>query len=84
MLIKNKIKDCSIKELKYLIKRCEEKKIFPNYYYVCKWLIKANKTHIRYKWFGKNKTTIIFSEVLEIFNKTILNFEVEVLKECQD
>lgn len=80
MLIKKKIKDCSIKELKYLIKKCEYKQIYPDYYYVCKWLIKANN-HFYYSWLHKNKNNIISDEVLKIFNQSILNLEVEVLKE---
>lgn len=79
MPVIKRIKDCSMQELKYLVKRCEWKQIYPDYYYVCKWIIKANKTHICYKWFGKNKTTKIFDDVLKMFNENIINLEVEVI-----
>lgn len=80
MIIKKKIKDCLINELKYLIRRCEYKQIYPEYYYVCKWLIKVNKDHILYRKFGNNKTTKIFNDVLKVFNQEIINQEIEVLE----
>jgi len=81
-IVKKKIRDLTIKEMKREVAVLDHLQKYPERYYVMKYALKINKDHIsnlfKFKLSNKYLNSKIEQDVLNVLNQDVLDQEIEV------
>ncbi len=80
--MKKKIRDLTVREMKKEVAILEHLQKYPDRYYVIKYALKINKSHVsnlfKFKFGKKYLNNKIEEDVLKVLNQDILDQEIEV------